>query len=67
MIFRQMIWISFPAAVKKAEAKGLDNTLILSGKGAFIINVANNIVITAMNNEDMKEAIFTQIDGAVII
>ena len=54
-------------AVKKAEEKGVDNSLILMGKGAFIINVTNNIVITAMNENDMKESVFTQIDGAVIV
>ena len=54
-------------AVKKAEEKGVDNSLILMGKGAFIINVTNNIVITAMNENDMKENVFTQIDGAVIV
>ncbi len=54
-------------AIKKAEQKGVDNTLILTGKGAFIVNISNNTVITAMNSDDMKENIFTQIDGAVII
>lgn len=54
-------------AVKKAEEKGVANTLVLTGKGAFIINVNNNVVITAMSGEDMKENVFTQIDGAVII
>jgi len=54
-------------AAKRAGAKGLDNTLVLTGKGAFIINVSHNVVVTAMNNNDMKENVFTQIDGAVII
>lgn len=55
------------SAVKKAEAKGIDNTLVLSDKGAFIVNVSNNTVITAMSGNDIKENVFTQIDGAVII
>lgn len=54
-------------AVKKAGAKGVENPLILSSKGAFIVNVPNNTVITAMGEEDLKENVFTQIDGAVII
>lgn len=54
-------------AVKKAEQKGADNTLVLSDKGAFIVNISNNTVITAMDNNDLKENIFTQIDSAVII
>ena len=31
---------------------------------AFIVNVKNNTVITAVN--DVKDAVFTNIDGAVI-
>lgn len=54
-------------AVQKAETKGVGNTLILSEKGAFIVNVSSHVVITAMNQKDMKENIFTQIDGAVVI
>ncbi len=55
------------AAVRKAEEKGVDNTLVLSEKGAFVVNVSNHIVITAMSGNDMKENVFTQIDGAVVI
>jgi len=55
------------AAARKAEAKGADNTLVLSEKGAFIINVSNHVVITAMSRNDLKENIFTQIDSAVVI
>jgi flagellar operon protein len=54
-------------AVQKAKSKGVENTLVLSEKGAFIINVSNHVVITAMNPKEMKENIFTQIDGAVVI
>jgi flagellar operon protein len=55
------------SAVQKAKTKGVENTLILSEKGAFIINVSSHVVITAMDQKDMKENIFTQIDGAVVI
>jgi hypothetical protein len=33
---------------------------------AFILSTMNNKVITAVNNDDLKENIFTNIDGAVI-
>ena len=54
-------------AVRKAEEKGVDNTLVLTGKEAFIINTKNNVVITVISGDDLKENVFTQIDGAVII
>ncbi|MDE7429729.1 MAG: flagellar protein, partial [Lachnospiraceae bacterium] len=33
----------------------------------FIVNIPNNTVVTAMNQKDAAENIFTNIDGAVII
>lgn len=53
--------------VDKASEKGVSNTLVLMGEKAFIVNVPNNVVITAMNGQDMKENVFTNIDGAVIV
>ena len=54
------------AAVKKAEEKGVRNTLVLMDRNAFIINVPTGTVITAMGGGDTRENVFTQIDGAVI-
>ena len=34
---------------------------------AFIVNVKNNTVITAMDQAETGESVFTNIDGAVII
>ncbi len=54
-------------SVQKAEAKGATNILALDAGKAFIINVPNNKVITTMSGAEMKENIFTNIDGAVIL
>ncbi len=34
---------------------------------AFIANINNKTIITTVNKEQLKESIFTNIDGAVII
>lgn len=54
-------------AVDKAGSKGVTDALILNGDTAFIVNVPNRVVITSMNGGEMKENIFTKIDGAVIL
>lgn len=54
-------------SVEKAQAKGATNILALGDRQAFIINVPNSRVITTMSQEELKEAIFTNIDGAVIL
>ncbi|MGI5891295.1 MAG: TIGR02530 family flagellar biosynthesis protein [Bacillota bacterium] len=53
-------------ATYRAGEKGINNTLILMENRAFIVNVPSSTVITAMDGNDMKENVFTQIDGAVI-
>lgn len=53
-------------ATKKADAKGIKESLMLMDDMAFIVNVRNNTVITAMNQEDNSENVYTNIDGAVI-
>lgn len=55
------------SSVERAEAKGATNILALDRSLAFIINVPNNRVITTMSQDEMKESIFTNIDGAVIL
>lgn len=49
---------------RRAEEKGIKESLVVVDNLAFIVNVRNNTVITAVNEKDDK--IFTNIDGAVI-
>ncbi len=52
---------------KKAGEKGIRESLVMVDQMAFIVNVPNNTVITAMDNTRADENIFTNIDGAVIM
>ena len=54
-------------SVEKAQAKGATNILALDRSLAFIINVPNSRVITTMRQDEMRENVFTNIDGAVIL
>jgi flagellar operon protein len=49
---------------KKAGEKGIHESLVMIDDIAFIVNIKNNTVVTAVN--DSSEKIFTNIDGAVI-
>jgi flagellar operon protein len=53
--------------VNKAKSKGIKESLVLMDDIAFVVNVPNRTVITAMEQEKTEEQIFTNIDGAVII
>lgn len=52
-------------AVKKAEAKGVKDSLVIMDNLAFVVNVKSKTVITAVNSGELKENVFTNIDGAV--
>jgi len=54
-------------AVDKAEQKGIRDSLILMKDMAFIVNIPSRVVVTAIDGEGIKENIFTNIDGAVIL
>lgn len=51
----------------KAGEKGIKESLVLVDDLAFIVNIKNNMVITAMDQAETKQNIFTNIDGAVIM
>lgn len=53
------------SGAKKACEKGINETLVMVDNLAFIVNVKNNTVITAVN--DGEDKVFTNIDGAVIV
>ncbi len=53
--------------LEKAQEKGAKNILALNATQAFIINVPYGRVITTMNQDEMKENVFTNIDGAVLL
>ncbi len=54
-------------AVAKAESKGVKDSLVLMDDLAFVVNIRNRTVITAANSNELKESVFTNIDGAVIV
>lgn len=51
----------------KAEEKGVKDALILMGDKAFIASIKNKTVITTVSKEHLKDNVFTNIDGAVIV
>lgn len=50
-----------------AEEKGVKDALILMGDKAFVASIKNKTVITTVNKEQLKNSVFTNIDGAVIV
>ena len=55
------------SGMRKAGEKGIQESLVIVDQLAFIVNVPNNTVITAMDQTEARDNIFTNIDGAVIM
>ena len=54
-------------AADNARDKGAKDVVMRGSDAAFIVNIPNNIVVTAMNGNEMKNSIFTNIDSAVLL
>lgn len=53
-------------AVAGAAEKGARDSLILMNNCAFIVNIPNRMVVTAMDGKSLNNNIFTNIDSAVL-
>lgn len=55
------------SGVLKASEKGIRESLVIIDSLAFIVNIPNKTVVTAMEQSESDENIYTNIDGAVIM
>ena len=53
--------------VQKAKAKGMKESLVIVDTYSFIVNLPNKTVVTAIDQTESEENVYTNIDGAVII
>lgn len=52
---------------QKAGQKGIRDSLVIVDELAFIVNVPNQTVVTAMDSTETSNNVFTNINGAVIM
>ncbi len=53
--------------LEKAEDKGAQESLIMVDDTAYIVSVENRTVITAVDEANVRENVFTDIDSAVLM
>lgn len=53
-------------AVDRAQQRGGRQSLVLMDDLAFIVNVKERLIVTAMDSDSQKEGVFTQIDSVVL-
>jgi flagellar operon protein len=51
----------------KAAAKGAKQSLFMMGDVGMVVSIKNRVVITAVDQDSMKDNVFTNIDSAAVI
>lgn len=55
------------SGMDRIQAKGADKSLVLMDNLAFVVSARNRTVITAVDSDNAKDAVFTGIESAVIV
>lgn len=54
---------SLNSALNELSAKGAKDSLVITGEGAFLVNVPSRTMVTAMGLDEMRDGIVTNIDS----
>ncbi len=54
---------SLNSAINELAAKGAKDSLVITSEGAFLVNVPNRTMVTAMGLDEMRDGIVTNIDS----
>jgi flagellar operon protein len=60
-------WERVLSGVERAAQKGAKESLVMVDDVALVVSVRNRTVITAVDQQHLKENVFTNIDSAVIV
>lgn len=58
---------SITDALRLLEEKGARDALLLRSDAAFVVNVPNRTVVTALGQSDLQDRVFTGIDSAFVL
>lgn len=54
-------------AMRHLSGKGSRDALLIRSDAAFVVNVPNRTLVTAVNQAELKEKVFTNIDSAMLL
>src|SRR5947207_348654 len=60
-------WDRVLGGVNRAAAKGAKESLVMIDNVALVVSVKNRTVITAVDQANLKDNVFTNIDSAVMV
>ena len=54
-------------ALQSLQHKGGRESLVVTDKAAYIMDVVNKKIVTAMNKQELQDNVFTKIDSTVFV
>lgn len=54
-------------AMDRLKLKGGQDSLVITGKAAYIVDVPKNTIVTAIDKESISENVFTKIDSTILM
>lgn len=60
-------YMKIKEAISRLKEKGGKDSLVITNKAAYIVDVKNNKVVTAVDKMNMNENVFTKIDSTVFM
>ena len=55
------------SAMDKLKLKGGQDSLVITGKAAYIVDVPKNTIVTAIDKDSIGENVFTKIDSTILM
>lgn len=55
------------SAIDKLKLKGGQDSLVITGKAAYIIDVPKNTIVTAIDKDSIGDNVFTKIDSTILM
>lgn len=60
-------WSAIEAQVQIARKKGITDSLVITDEATLVISTKSNTVVTALDREEAKSRIFTNINGTILL
>lgn len=60
-------WQVINGKINEARALGVTDALVVTNEAALVVSAKNNIVITALNNQEASSKVFSNINGTILI
>src|SRR5699024_2844134 len=60
-------WSTLNTKLKEAKQKGVREAVIILRDATLLVNAQKHTVITALNNDEAEDKVFTNINGTIII